>query len=401
MDGLEKWWAFSLPIAEKWWPFSLLPIALVAVWWLWWRLPKREVAKLRLSIRKQKDRVDVEDTFRKSIGQAIGAIAVLGGAAFALVQFFDQRNTAQRQIDVAQQQVKISQQQASHDLLISNQIAKGFEQLGSDKIEVRLGGIYALEGILRMPPPDTTSPDYRQPVLEALCAFVREHKVGIIVVDPPTTEDMDVLREHAIGRIAAGPPATDVQAVLTVIGRRPKELKLVDLSKAVVPGAVLQNANLSGAYLSGADLSRAYLGGADLTSASLSGAHLNHADLSGAHLDDATLASANLTGAYLVRADLSGVFLVTANLSGAILSRANLSRARLHIANLSGAILSNADLSGADLMDVNLNDADLGDANLTGVHLDNQEQLSRACGKPVALPEGFTLDRPCPEYNPK
>ena len=168
MDGLEKWWAIGL-----------LPAVWLA-WWLWWKLPKREVAKLRHSIRNPKDREDVEDTLRKTIGQALGAVAVLVGAGFALAQFLEQRETAQKQIAVSQEQVKISQQQAqaSHDLLISNQIAKGFEQLGSDKIEVRLGGIYALEGILQMQPPDKISPDYRQPVLEALCAFVREHTIG-------------------------------------------------------------------------------------------------------------------------------------------------------------------------------------------------------------------------------
>ena len=39
-------------------------------------------------------RVDVEDTLRKTIGQALGAIAVLVGAAFALAQFLEQRETA-------------------------------------------------------------------------------------------------------------------------------------------------------------------------------------------------------------------------------------------------------------------------------------------------------------------
>jgi Pentapeptide repeats (8 copies) len=315
MDGLEKWWAIGL-----------LPIALVAVWWLWWKLPERKVAKLRHSIRDPKDRVDVEDTLRKTIGQAIGAIAVLIGAGFAVWQFLEQRDTAQKQIAVSQQQV-----QASHDLLVSNQIAKGFEQLGSDKIEVRLGGIYALEGILRMPPPDQTSPDYRQPVLEALCAFVREHTIGKTVAERPTPGVPAVLPH----------PTTDVQAVLTVIGRRPKELKPVDLIGAVVPGAVLPLANLSGA---------------GLVSANLSGAGL---------------VSANLSGANLISANLSGAYLVWANLSGAYLS---------------GAKLNDADLSGADL---------------TGVSLDNQEQLSMACGKPKELPEGFTLNRPCPPHNPK
>ncbi len=356
MDGVEKWWAFSL-----------LPMALVAVWWLWWKLPKREVAKLRHSIRDPKDRVDVEDTLRKTIGQPLAAIAVLVGAGFALVQFFDQRDTAQKQIAVSQEQVKISQQQvqASHDLLISNQIAKGFEQLGSDKIEVRLGGIYALEDILNMPPPDKTSPDYRQPVLEALCAFVREHTIGMIVAKRPTT---------------------DVQAVLTVIGRRPEEFRLVDLKDAVVPGAALLKASLTQAGLTGANLSEAELIGGELI-----GAYLSSANLSGANL-----VSANLSGAGLVSANLSGAWLGSANLSGANLSGANLSGALLVGANLSGAYLSDAILSSA-----NLRDADLSDADLTGVQLDNEEQLSKACGKPKALPEGFTLARPCPPKDPK
>ena len=102
MDGLEKWWAFALPIAEKWWPIGLLPIALVAVWWLWWKLPKREVAKLRHSIRNPKDRVDVEDTLRKTIGQAIGAIAVLGRRRLCLGAVPRTTGHRQKQIAVSQ-----------------------------------------------------------------------------------------------------------------------------------------------------------------------------------------------------------------------------------------------------------------------------------------------------------
>jgi hypothetical protein len=61
--------------------------------------------------------VEVEDTFRKTIGQAIGGIVVLFGAGVALAQFLDQRDAAQKQI------------QASHDLLVSHQIAKGYPLL--------------------------------------------------------------------------------------------------------------------------------------------------------------------------------------------------------------------------------------------------------------------------------
>jgi hypothetical protein len=97
-------------------------------------------------------RTDVEDNFRKTIGQLLGGAAVLIGAGFAYLQFTQQQN-------------------AAHDLLISNQVSKGFDQLGQggdDKVAVRLGGIYALEGVMN------DSERYHKPVLEALCAFVRD-----------------------------------------------------------------------------------------------------------------------------------------------------------------------------------------------------------------------------------
>ena len=85
------------------------------------------------------------------------------------------------------------QQQASRDLLISNQVAKGFEQLAGKEMAMRLGGIYGLEGVMN------ASEQYHQPVLEALCAFVRNGTIGMIVDEKPVI---------------------DIQAALTVIGRR-------------------------------------------------------------------------------------------------------------------------------------------------------------------------------------
>jgi hypothetical protein len=41
----------------------------IAVWWLWWRLPKREVARLALKIRDARARADVEDNYRKTVGR--------------------------------------------------------------------------------------------------------------------------------------------------------------------------------------------------------------------------------------------------------------------------------------------------------------------------------------------
>jgi hypothetical protein len=75
-----------------------------------------------------------------------------------------------------------------------------------------------------------TSEQYHKPVLEALCAFVRD--------GTNTVKD-------------EGPPVTDIQAALTVIGRRaaPKPKDNVNLSDAHIPKADLSHANLSGAVL--------------------------------------------------------------------------------------------------------------------------------------------------------
>jgi hypothetical protein len=212
-----------------WIPFGLAVLAALllalAIWWLWWRLPKREAARLALKIRDAKARADVEDNYRKTVGQALGGIAVLLGAGFAYLQFSQQ-------------------QRASHDLLISNQVSKGFEQLGSEKLVVRLGGIYALEGVMN------TSDQYHQAVLEALSAFVRE---------------------GAKFELPVQEPHTDIQAALTVIGRRTAGPGVVDLSGAHLSGAILKAARLSGADLYGADLRRADLSGANLVGADLDG----------------------------------------------------------------------------------------------------------------------------------
>src|SRR5215216_3272703 len=125
-----------------------------------------------------KARADVEDNFRKTIGQLLGGAAVLLGAGFAYLQFSAQQENARQQLVASLEQSK-QQRESAQALLISNQVSKGFEQLGSkDKdIIVRLGGIYALEGVMN------TSEEYHKPILEALSAFVREN------AEKPTAAD--------------------------------------------------------------------------------------------------------------------------------------------------------------------------------------------------------------------
>lgn len=270
-------------------------LLLVAIWWLWWRLPRRQLHKLDIQIHDPKARADTEDNFRKTVGQALGGAAVLIGVVAAYLQF-------------------TQQQQASRDLLISNQVAKSFEQLGSAEIATRLGGIYGLEGVMNAP-----GGQYHQAVLEALCAFVRE-STSPRQTTLATWFRALVLAAKQEARRRNGPPATDVQAALTVIGRRNVEHELMATT------AVTSPVNLKGADIRGAALREAHLERASLFEAHLEGsvpwrAHLEGADLSLAYLERANLFEAHLEGADLTLTHLDGAFLRRAHLEGADLSK--------------------------------------------------------------------------------
>jgi len=349
-----------MTIPEHIWLSIAVVVSIIAALAFWWWWPRWQVNRLALD---PKARADVEDKFRRTVGQLLGGTAVLFGAWLAFLQFSQQQQTAQSQIE-QQQQAAQQQQQAARDLLISNQVSKGFEQLASDKMAMRLGGIYALEGVMNA---SERPEQYRGPVLEMLCAFVRE---------------------YTIGKTVSKKPAIDIQAALTVIGRR-KGQELPDLAEVNIPGANLSGANLSGADLESAHLNSAYLSGANLSGANLLGANLSGANLTSAKLSRVDLTGANLSGANLGLADLNGAYLSSANLSGA---------------NLSGANLRGADLTGANLRSANLRSANLSVAYLIGADLTGaknliQTQLNEACGNnKTELPEGLslTLLKPCP-----
>ena len=262
---------------------------------------------------------------------------------------------------------------------ITDRFGKAIEQLGSDKADIRLGGIYSLERLAGDSPPDHPT------IFEVLSSFVRTHS--------PATKDCRT------PDFSAKPLTVDVQAALTVIGRRHTENdgpNDVDLSMACLVGARLAGANLrhvnltntdlAGAVMNGSILSGTKLDDAILQRADLTGADLSHASLDGTNLADATMDDAKLVGAHtnymtdftwsslksadLTAVSLTGVTLNNARLDKARLPGANLSYAKLLSARLGSADLTNADLSNAQLQDAVLNEYIGGPgANLTGANL--------------------------------
>jgi uncharacterized protein YjbI with pentapeptide repeats len=329
-------------------------LALLAIW----KVPQWQVAKWAAKgVSSPKELAELEDKFRGTLAQILGGAGLIIGLFFTWKNLVVTQETAANNMRVAYETLKTSQEQQ-----ITERFTRAVDQLGNEKIEVRLGGIFALERIAR-----DSDKDYAT-VVEVLTAFIRENA--------PWRDK----GEHALPE----EPRTDVQAALTVLGRRPrtyghgKELPLY-----------LADTNLRGAHLE-----HAHFEGAVLWSAHLEGTVLWSADLSGARLTVAHFESANLTEATLEKALLSNTYLEGADLSGASLKGAYVVGSSLKSAILSGAHLENADLTNADLRDASLSalsehyllhkpfgaaslsGAALNNANLSGAHLEGVDLSS-------------------------
>lgn len=198
---------------------------------------------------------------------------------------------------------------------VNEHFAKAIEQLGSDKMDVRLGGIYGLEQLAR------DSPSEHPAAYDVLEAFVRSHAPagkGRCAHPGPTPVEEGI---H---------PSPDIQAAIYAIGRRDRQNdagdRVLDLTQSCLSGAnfSFSKDQFTWVFLVLSDLRNAYLGHTHLPGADLLGARLTDADLIDADLKGAYLGHTNLTGANLTGADLSGTDLTGANLTGANLAGANL-----------------------------------------------------------------------------
>ena len=299
--------------------------------------------------------------------------------------------TALGQLNVARRRHE-EQTKADVQRRITESITKAIEQLGSEKPQVRLGGIYALERISR------ESADDHRTVLEVLSAFVREQarwrEPDIGDLFQPATG----ARSDEAQRETGHNPPTDIAAVLAVITRRTAEramlgldLSATDLGGASLSDAHLRSPNFRRANLAMAVFARAHLDSADFSEARLWGAVFTDARLVGANftqarLEDARFPSACLPGAAFMLARLEGAVFNRARLEEASFPRAHLERAEFRNARLEGVIFWGARLEGADFAGAHVEGADMqGASGLT------QDQLEAAFGDArTQLPEGLT-----------
>ena len=200
----------------------------------------------------------------------IGALAVAslpGVAALIAValtsQSIQQTNT-QIQQTISQLVQTNLQLQINEQGQITDRYNAAVTNLGSKSIDVRLGGVYALQRIMNDSPRDEHT------IVQVLCAFIRN---ATPATHSPTKS------------------ATDLLAALDVVGTRP--VTNHDRAK----GCDLRYADLAGANLDGADLARTNLTCANLDRASLIGANLRGADLHYTRFKSARLRTTHFAGA--------------------------------------------------------------------------------------------------------
>lgn len=234
-----------------------LPVAAVLCWVLW-RLPQRQVNSYRARIdinglepndrfKFEEDLITAENNARATLAQIIGGTVLLFGLYLTW-----------KNIEVAQEGK------------LTDRFSKAIELLGNDNLDVRLGGIYALERIAR----DSQTDHWT--VMEVLTAFVREHSPASPIIFTPqsqVTKEQPQNGEHpSVESNPAERFPADIQTVLTVIGRRKAEQD---------KGKTLQ---LYATSLHGADLSYANLMDANLTNATA----LISVQIQMSHIDDTT-----------------------------------------------------------------------------------------------------------------
>lgn len=233
------------------WRIYLLavPVAVALLWWV----PPWQVEQVRGRLDEPADEyrlATLENECRRTLLQGIGGFFLLAG------------------LYVAWRRVKVAEEGQ-----ITERFTRAIDQLGQnepDKMAIRLGGIYALERIAK-----DSEKDY-DPIMEVLTTYVRQN--ASVPREDPEEEQWE--EELPL-------PTADIQAILTVIGRRETTGNNrcndpLSLTSARLYGADMRGANLCGVRLNFADLRRADLREADLRGTDLTRADLAHADLRGA-----------------------------------------------------------------------------------------------------------------------
>lgn len=258
----------------------------------------RGIASAQARIQLQQAQSQLANGARSDVLQGLAGLVVVGGAVAAWWQAH-----------------------ISREGQITERFTKAVDQLGSSNLDVRIGGLYALERIARNSAAD------RSAIQFLLGAFIRTHAPWPVGAPGGPEHPTAAVDEHLPWMRVR---AADIQAAMGVLGRLPpsRDETVISLSRVDLRSIALRDSRLSRSRFRYTNLARSvmsgmWLEGSDLTTADLRRATLDHAHLAGANLSRATLQGANLHGTDLSHADLRGT-----DLSDTVLDRTVLTRAQ-------------------------------------------------------------------------
>ena len=218
---------------------------------------------------------------------------------------------------------------------------------GKPNVEVRLGGLYSLQRIMKDSPKD------EETIGKIFYAYVRENITRDRIKQADKIEELKKSKgeEKEYLRLPE-----DIQATLIIISQLNEEwrdrgikwlldpqlnLSYTDFSNYFLTHLDVRDTNLEHANFSDTDLHFAQLSGASFHRVNFSGAMFFGADLSNAHL-----AFANFSDADLTDADLDNANLAFADLSSVVLSQVeNLTQKQIEQADSRGDTQLNEDLT--------------------------------------------------------
>ena len=379
---------------------------------------------------------DVEQADRRrayfyAIGLTLTALGALIGAPLVLVRTF----ISDRQAQAAEEQRRIEQEEReiAEQTHFTTLYSRAIEQLGANAtvrvngqtksvpaIEVRIGAIYALERIAMQ-----SDADYR-PIIETLCAYVRQNSGPAIEIEGPVVpeleplesseaqaERLDAIEWHASALATRGGEIRrevsakrhdryanrpDIRAALDVLMRRPRHRRQLEAYNWEEPPSLLDSEGLtdmgttsaSGESFSADEVYKRLMQGLReghlqlieercknvaefkerLRSWKLSaGEDAWSLDLGGAILQGMNRERVDFRRMSLQRARMEGAWVMSAEMQGADLEEVRMDGAFLPGVDLRGANLQRSRLDGADLMGAVMDGADLGGAQMRGSDL--------------------------------
>jgi uncharacterized protein YjbI with pentapeptide repeats len=362
-------------------PFRVVGLALgllVLMFWCIWALPAWLVAQDMAFDKLPPDqRASALNGSRSAVVQGVVGLLALGAVAVAW-----------QQLRTEQERSRIERQQLSEQLALTRQaqaterFTRAINQIGSDKTEAQVAGIYGLEQIAK------ESDDTRLLVFQILSSYVRQHASRNLRAASPERS-----RENRVGNDVEG-----IRVAMTALAQgtvRPPPSKFVG---GGTPPLDLRNIDLHGIEFHNAlewtDLTGVILRGSDLSGVSFAESRMSGADLQGAVYHGGNLEGTDLTGANLAGISLQNVKIERTSLGGANLTGAQLQGRSFEVSGVEGANFSRANLEGADfarciLRGTNFSGANLKGANFEGADLQDAQFTSARADATTRWPTGF------------